>query len=155
MCTCLDHFTDHFTSTDGVFRSCHLYCLYHCMLSSFHLHCLCVQIVSSPLTVCSDHLIFTSSDCMFRLFNHHCLYQCMFRSFHLQWLYVQIVSPPLFVSVYAQIISSPVTVCSDHLQWLWWWWRFPCLQGFGENVQPFIPCLLFFFFFKWRLAHIH
>ena len=31
------------------------------------------------------------------------------------------------------------------------WWHFPRLQGFGENVQPFIPCLCFFFF-KWRLA---
>ena len=31
---------------------------------------------------------------------------------------------------------------------------FPRLQGFGENVQPFIPHL-HFFFLKWRLACIH
>ena len=26
-----------------------------------------------------------------------------------------------------------------------WWCLFPCLQGSGENVQPFIPCLHFYF----------
>ena len=30
-----------------------------------------------------------------------------------------------------------------------WWWLFPHLRGFFENVQPFIPRLCFF---KWRLA---
>ena len=36
-----------------------------------------------------------------------------------------------------------------HQIWWWWcWWLFPCLRGFRENVQPFIPCLRFFFFFK-------
>ena len=28
-----------------------------------------------------------------------------------------------------------------------WWWLFPPVRGFGENVQQFIPCLLFFSFF--------
>ena len=28
-----------------------------------------------------------------------------------------------------------------------WWWLFPRLQEFGENVHPFIHCLSFFFFF--------
>ena len=28
-----------------------------------------------------------------------------------------------------------------------WWWVFPCLRGFWENVWAFIPCLRFFFFF--------
>ena len=33
---------------------------------------------------------------------------------------------------------------------------FPRLQGFRENVLPFIPRLrFFFFFFKWRLACSH
>ena len=27
-----------------------------------------------------------------------------------------------------------------------WWWLFPGMQGFWENVQQFIPCLCFFFF---------
>ena len=33
-----------------------------------------------------------------------------------------------------------------------WWWLFPHWQEFGENVQPFIPCLRFFFPLNWRLA---
>ena len=28
-----------------------------------------------------------------------------------------------------------------------WWWLFPRLRGFWENVRPFIPRLRFFFFF--------
>ena len=35
----------------------------------------------------------------------------------------------------------------------WWWWLFPRMRGFGENVRPFIPCLCFFL--KWRLACAH
>ena len=34
----------------------------------------------------------------------------------------------------------------------WWWWLFSHLQGFGENVWPFIPCLPFFFFFKVEIS---
>ena len=29
----------------------------------------------------------------------------------------------------------------------WWWWLFPRLRGFGENVRQFTPRLSFFFFF--------
>ena len=37
-----------------------------------------------------------------------------------------------------------------------WWWLFPRMQGFWENVWQFIPRLRFsFLFFKWRLARAH
>ena len=38
-----------------------------------------------------------------------------------------------------------------------WWWLFPCLRGFGENIGPLIPHLrfLFFLFLKWRWACAH
>ena len=29
----------------------------------------------------------------------------------------------------------------------WWWWLFPRLRGFWENVRPFISRLLFVFVF--------
>ena len=34
----------------------------------------------------------------------------------------------------------------------WWRWLFPRLRGFGENVDSFIPCLHFFFFFKVEIS---
>ena len=33
----------------------------------------------------------------------------------------------------------------------WWWWLFPRVRGFWENVRQFVPRQRFFFF-KWRLA---
>ena len=47
----------------------------------------------------------------------------------------------------------PITMCMITGGW---WWLFPRLQGFLENVQPFTPrpCL-FCFFLKWRLARAH
>ena len=51
--------------------------------------------------------------------------------------------------------SCPCTFLHADSPW-WWWWILPCMQGFWENVQPFIPCpRLFFLFLKWRLAHTH
>ena len=40
------------------------------------------------------------------------------------------------------------------LSWRWWW-PFPRMREFWENVWQFIPCLPFFFFFEWRLARAH
>ena len=37
--------------------------------------------------------------------------------------------------------------CCDHF-----WWLFPCVSGFWENVQQFIPCLSFFFFLKVEIS---
>ena len=30
----------------------------------------------------------------------------------------------------------------------WWWWLFPCVRKFWENVRQFIPRLCYFFFCK-------
>ena len=46
---------------------------------------------------------------------------------------------------------------NQHAGMLFKWWLFPRLQGFGENVRPFIPRLHFFssFFLRWRLVHAY
>ena len=33
-----------------------------------------------------------------------------------------------------------------------WWWLFPRVRGFWEKIRPFIPCLLFFFFFEMEIS---
>ena len=49
---------------------------------------------------------------------------------------------------------SPITRLPYHN---WWWWLFPRMRRFWDNVRPFISRLRFFFFFflRWRLAHAH
>ena len=34
----------------------------------------------------------------------------------------------------------------------WWWWLFPRVRGFWENVRQFIPGLRFFFFSKVEIS---
>ena len=42
-------------------------------------------------------------------------------------------------------VVAGVKVCCVLLQVSrWWWWLFPCVRGFGENVRQFIPRLRFF-----------
>ena len=39
-----------------------------------------------------------------------------------------------------------VQECCEWFAMNWWWWLFPRLREFGENVRPFIPSLPSFFF---------
>ena len=42
--------------------------------------------------------------------------------------------------------ATKLTTVTEGKQCKWWWWLFPCVRGFWENVWQFIPCLCFFFF---------
>ena len=65
----------------------------------------------------------------------------------------------LFQSLQQECVAIPAQMIHNLLQSMpktwWWWWLFPRLREFWENVQPFIPRLLFFFFLKWTLARTH
>ena len=51
-----------------------------------------------------------------------------------------------------QVVHVKFGLVGERWHMCWTLWLFPCLQGFWENIPPFIPLECFFFFFKVEIS---
>ena len=54
-------------------------------------------------------------------------------------LYTPVANDQSCIALHVMLVASGQ--CSPVCTHGWWWWLFPHMQGFGENVWQFIPCL--------------